>query len=296
MAAQIDISVVVVSYQITRELPRTLLSLARPYQTAARSLRYEVIVVDNGSDPRPQMGDFAGLDLDLRILRCGTYSASPVFALNEGLAMARGALIGAWIDGARLASPGLLSAVQQAAQGLECPVLAPLNWQIGPQRQHESAAKGYDQTVEDRLLADIGWPETPYALFGASTCETVPHPTGPLLESNALFLRRESWDALGGYDTAFDEAGGGAANPDMLLRAHGLPGAQLVRIIDEGTFHQFHGGLTTAETRAAAAQFQLASRKYFTLRGKPIRQIREPGIIYRHQARNLEEYDHASLG
>ncbi len=264
---------------MTRELPRTLLSLSRPYQRIDPDLKYEVIVVDNGSSPPPDAKDFADLELNLTLLQPEIVRSSPVFALNEGLARARADLIGAWIDGARLASPGLLASVYAAAKGLECPVIAPLNWHLGPQRQHLSAAMGYDQTAEDQILAQTGWPETPYGLFAASTCET-PDPMGPLLESNALFLRRAAWDALHGYDTAFDEAGGGVANPDMLIRACALPDARLIRIADEGTFHQYHGGVTTTDSIQAALALQQSSRKYYRLRGRPLQPVRKASVLF----------------
>jgi len=287
-----DLSIVIVSYRMARELPRTLLSLARPYQRLAPGLRHEVIVIDNGTDPAPTAADFAGLDLDLTVRRASLCHPSPVFALNEGLALARGALIGAWIDGARLASPGLLAAVHTAAEGRDCPVIAPLNWQIGPQRQCFASSTGYDQTVEDRILAETGWPKTPYRLFAASTCEGGAEPGSPLLESNALFLRRAAWDRLGGFDTAFDEPGGGAANPDALIRACALPGAELVRLLDEGTFHQFHGGVSTSDLRQAALVVQQASRVYYRLRGEPLRPVRIPGVQMRTRPTQMEENGH----
>ena len=46
------VSVVVVTYDMARELPRTLQSLAVPYQRDIGADDYEVIVVDNGS-PEP---------------------------------------------------------------------------------------------------------------------------------------------------------------------------------------------------------------------------------------------------
>jgi glycosyltransferase involved in cell wall biosynthesis len=279
-----DLSIVIVSYQMQRELPRTLVSLARPYQTIDRSVTYEVIVVDNGSVSPPQPDQFKHLDLELSVISCGTKSGSPVFAMNEGLALARGAFVGAWIDGARLASPGLLSAVHEACQMSRCPVVAPLNWHLGPHRHHLAQANGYDQKAEDALLSEIGWPRNASSLFERSTCETVPYPDGPLMESNSLFLSRSAWLQLGGFDAAFDETGGGLANPDALFRAVQLPDARLIRIADEGTFHQYHGGVTTSESHAAAYELQRASRKYMRLRGHPVRQLRDAGTIYWHNA------------
>ena len=43
------VSIVVVSYDMERELPRTLHTLSAPYQVGLESDAVEVIVVDNGS-------------------------------------------------------------------------------------------------------------------------------------------------------------------------------------------------------------------------------------------------------
>ena len=48
----LSLSVVVVAYDMARELPRTLRSLSTPYQRDLESADYEVVVVDNGS-PEP---------------------------------------------------------------------------------------------------------------------------------------------------------------------------------------------------------------------------------------------------
>ncbi len=47
----VDLSVIVVFYNMAREAPRTLRSLSRSYQQGIDDLSYEVIVVDNGSSP-----------------------------------------------------------------------------------------------------------------------------------------------------------------------------------------------------------------------------------------------------
>lgn len=50
------LSLVVVVYDMTREAPRTLRSLATPYQRGISPQDYEVIVMDNGS-PQPLGAD-----------------------------------------------------------------------------------------------------------------------------------------------------------------------------------------------------------------------------------------------
>ena len=52
------LSVVVVAYDMARELPRTLTSLSPQYQQLIAADEYEVIVVDNGS---PEAVDLAAM-------------------------------------------------------------------------------------------------------------------------------------------------------------------------------------------------------------------------------------------
>lgn len=272
-------SLVVISYEMARELPRTLLSLSPSYQGLDAG-RYEIILVDNASRVPPRVEDFTQLGADLKVLRCTEPTHSPVNAINEGLALAKGDLVGVWIDGARMASPGLVRACMAAAALHPRPVVATLNYQLGPGMQRISSAQGYDQAVEDKLLAGIAWPHDGYRLFDIATAEMRGGPASPMLESNALFLPRALWDALGGYDPAFDEPGGSVVNPDTLIRAVALPDTQLIRILGEGTFHQIHGGLSTSTQERAMNMLKEGSRSYFRLRGKPLAHVRERGWLY----------------
>lgn len=274
------VSLVVISHNMARELPRTLVSLVPPYQRNCDGDSIEIIVVDNGSDVAPSADVFDGLDARFSLLRQPEATVSPVAAVNAGLRAATGPLIGVWIDGARLASPGLIDACLRASRLHPRPVLATLNYQLGSSLQYDSARHGYDQAAEDRLLSGIDWPHDGYRLFDIATSEMRGGPAGPMLESNALFLPKAMWDELEGYDAVFVEPGGGAANIDTFLRACALPGAQLIRILGEGTFHQFHGGVSTSTPESARAALHLGSRNYLRRRGRPIRVTRETGWLF----------------
>src|SRR3954454_18577393 len=92
------ISVVVVVYNIPREAPRTLLSLSASYQRDIDPDDYEVIVVDNGSNPALYAEAVAAYGGTFRLLRVDPAPPSPAHAVNRGLAAARGSVIGVMID------------------------------------------------------------------------------------------------------------------------------------------------------------------------------------------------------
>lgn len=275
-----EISIVVISYDMAREIPRTLLSLSPPYQAACPRGRHEILLIDNGSPVPPGPGDLPALDVDLTLHRWPDPTPSPVPALNFGLEQARAEVIGAWIDGARLASPGLVDACARAARLHPRAVVVTENRHLGPARHPLSAREGYDKASEDALLASVSWETNGYGLFGISTSVDGAARGEPMLESNAIFMHRDLWRELGGFDPAFDSPGGGAVNPDLLIRACALPGAQLVRVVGEATFHQMHGGVTSSDPDTVQHVLIACSREYFRIRRKPLRPVREPGWLF----------------
>ena len=269
-----SISIVVAAYNMSRELPRTIFSLSPCMQRGKIDpSSYEVIVVDNGSELPVDPGPWDKWGIQARVIRIDTHEArrSPVGALNRGIQDARGYLVGVMIDGARIASPGILAGVAQAAQLAPRFIAVTLGFHLGPKVQSESVLEGYDTDAEDTLLAESGWTDDGYRLFSISTF-SVSSRNGwfrPISESNALFMPRELWSELGGFDEGFQSPGGGFANLDLLSRAVNLPKVTVVTLLGEGTFHQVHGGVAT--NRSNDDLMAAFNAEYRGLRGRPYR-------------------------
>jgi hypothetical protein len=245
------VTVVVVVFNIPREAPRTLFSLSADYQRDIDPADYEVLVVDNGSFPPFDPAAFGHLRGNFRLIRIDNAPPSPAHAVNRGLAEARGEIIGVLIDGARLVTPGLLHFARLGASSHPRAVVASLGWYLGGDVQGMSQTAGYTQAKEDALLSAVDWPADGYRLFEIGTIDesSIDGWMTPISETNTLFMRREMWDAVHGMDEAFDVPGGGLVNLDTYRRALQLDAAEPVILLGEGSFHQFHGGISTNAIR-----------------------------------------------
>ncbi len=108
------LSIVVVCYNMQRELPRTLASLQRDYQRDVDALDYEVIVIDNGSVEPMSPGQIADHGPEFSYVYLENPPPSPAFALNRGVELATGDIVCLMVDGATLLSPGVLDRVRRS--------------------------------------------------------------------------------------------------------------------------------------------------------------------------------------
>lgn len=264
------LSVVVVAYNIPRELPRTLLSLATPYQQDVTTDDYEVIVVDNGSSPAVGEGLVADYGPNFRLLRIDDALPSPAAAVNRGIREARGDNIGVMIDGARIVTPGLVHFARIGLGMAPTAVVAAPGWYLGSDTQVNARSNGYTKAIEDSLLQSIRWPEDGYRLFEIGTMDesSVDPWFTPISEANALFMSRESWQVIGGMDERFTYPGGGLVNIDTLERAMEMPRAKLILTLGEATFHQLHGGVATNASVEQPKHWLLWKAERDALRGR----------------------------
>lgn len=284
------LSLIVIVYDMGREAPRTLRSLGTPYQMGISADDYEVIVMDNGSSTPLGEAVVRACGPQFRYHYIKDAAKSPAAAINQGVAMSRGKYVGICIDGARIASPGLLAKALQAFELYKDPIVATLGWHLGPELQQKSVLNGYDKAEEDRLLASIRWPEDGYRLFEISVLAASSYKgySAAPSESNALFLRRSTYQVLGGYDPAFDLPGGGLLNLDFFIRCLERAQSPYVMLQGEGTFHQIHGGASTSATKQEGNRFQEWAAQYQRIRGKPWRHP-ERDALYLGRTRGDED-------
>jgi hypothetical protein len=269
VSQRLPMSIIVAAYNMARELPRTLLSLSPNMQRDIEAQDYEIIVVDNGSTQWWDEFSCRNFLPKLKIQRQPHSTLSPVNAINRAIASANGELIGVWIDGARLASPGILQLTRKASQIHKRSVIGTLGFHLGPDAQQRSSQQGYNQAQEDALLQKIKWEKNGYRLFDIASFagSTKDGWFMPIGETNSLFLNKNMWQELDGYDERFQMPGGGLANLDVWRRACLAKNVQVIILLGEGTFHQIHTNAATTNT--AQNMYLLFDEEYRTIRGEP---------------------------
>jgi len=279
------LSIVVVAFDMARELPRTIRSLLPPYQTGLDATDLQIIIADNGSTHPVRREDFPP-DADITVIRVEDGGVSPCRAVNRAAALATADHIAVMVDGARMASPGLLATTLQAARIDPRAFVATLGLHLGPKVQQISTAEGYDRDVEDGLLQAIAWPADGHRLFEISALGES-YAGGAAVappETTFFVMDRRRFVDIGGFDERFVSLGGGLANFDLLDRALADPGAPLIMLVGEATFHQLHFGATTQEggvrrpvTPEGRSLGEVYAEEFHAIRGRPwVRSDRRP--------------------
>ncbi|HQQ62908.1 MAG TPA: glycosyltransferase family A protein [Pseudomonadales bacterium] len=244
---KLRLSIVVMVYKMPEQAKKTLYSLSTAYQHGVSADEYEIIVVENPSSKMLGKEDAEKWGPNFRYFAYPETGTSPVPAMNFGATHARGRMVGVMIDGARMVSPGVVNYIIAAERLHPNAIVAVPGYHLGDKVQQEAMLEGYDESYEQAMLDRIKWPQDGYRLFEVA-CLSGTSQSGyfkPLGESNVLAMPRPIWDKLGGFDPGFTETGGGQCNLDLHKRAVELPETVLVTLIGEGSFHQFHGGITT---------------------------------------------------
>ncbi|MFI8746539.1 glycosyltransferase [Pseudomonas sp. NPDC077186] len=246
------LSIVVIVYRMPDQAEKTLLSLSPEYQHGVQERDYEVIVVENHSDRLLGCERAMRHAGNVRYFHRQETQRTPVHAINFGAAQARGSHVAIMIDGARMLSPGVVRLAMDAFRlEPEAAVSAP-GYHLGHKLQQVAVNEGYDEVAEAELLKSIDWPQDGYRLFDiavlSGSCQGGFFQSN--YESNFIAMSMRKWKALGGVDSRYDDFGGGNANLDLYKRLLEFPGTPFYMLFGEGSFHQFHGGVTTGTRKA----------------------------------------------
>lgn len=263
-----EISVVIVVHDMPQQALNTLRSFAVDYPRHVSQDDYEVIVVENESPNL--LGEQAALSTggNVRYMLRPNDGHSPVPSLIEGIAAARGQYLGIVIDGARMVTPRVLHYARTAFRITADAVVNVPGYHLGLAEQHRNPE--HDEQTERRILKHIDWTTDGYRLFEASVFFRGRHQHGfllPLMESNCVFVSRYAYDLIGGVERRFDMPGGGMVNLDLYKRLVERPGARLFVTPGEGTFHQYHGGVTTKADERREAMLDEFRAQYQQIRG-----------------------------
>ena len=275
------ISFVVVVHAMPEQARRTLHSLGVDYQRGVGREDYEVILVENNS--ARVLGESAAGDCnaDVKYFLREETGSSPVPALNFGIQQARGTHIACMIDGARLLSPGVINYMMTGVQLAGRAVVAVPGYHLGHKLQQDAVADGYDELVEAGLMNTINWPEDGYRLFEIA-CFSGTCAGGyfkPIGESNCICVPRDLMLEVGGFEARFTETGGGQVNLDFYKRVVELKDTLLVVLPGEGSFHQFHGGVTTGRSPQRRQDIMAAHfAQYREIRGGPYEPPRKRAV------------------
>ncbi|TXH91690.1 MAG: glycosyltransferase family 2 protein [Pseudomonas sp.] len=246
------LSIVVIVYKMPDQAEKTLLSLSPAYQQGVREKDYEVIVVENHSDRLLGAARACQHASNVRYYHRQESQRSPVNAINFGAAQARGHYVAIMIDGARMLSPGVVRLTLSAFQADPQAAVSAPGYHIGHKLQQVAVNEGYDELAEAELLKSISWPQDGYRLFDiavlSGSCQGGFFQAN--YESNFIAMPTKKWKALGGVDTRYNDFGGGNANLDLYKRLLESPGTAFYMLFGEGSFHQFHGGVTTGTRKA----------------------------------------------
>jgi len=249
-AHAVKLSVLVIAYKMPRQVLNTIYSLSAAHQKNACESDYEIIVIENESTNNIDEQALLTLGNNIRYFRRIEASASPCRAVNFGLQQCRGKSIGLMIDGARMVTPRVIEYALLAQHADADSLLAIPGYNLGPLEHQYHLDIGYNENVEQQLLAHANWKHNGYRLFDIANISGA-NDKGifhPLLECNCMFSSARNFERIAGANEEFDLPGGGSINLHMFRQLGMLKQAQLYFVAPgEGSFHQFHGGITTQQ-------------------------------------------------
>ncbi|MCB1615744.1 MAG: glycosyltransferase [Pseudomonadales bacterium] len=276
------LSIIVIVYKMPRQAMNTLLSLALPYQKNVNPEEYEVIVIENSSEQNLNADTVTALGPQFRYFLREESGVSPVPAVNFGFEQCQGEFIGLIIDGARMVTPRVLEYAMLGYKITRQAIVMVPGYHLGEEDQKFHLTTGHSAQKEIEKLEELDWQENGYRLFNFAAWSSS-NQRGyfqPMQECNCLFASKDNFDLIGRADERFDQAGGGSINLHIYRSLGMLPESQLFILPGEGSFHQFHGGVTTTEIENREALLKAFDQRLEEIWGGSFKALtREPMLL-----------------
>lgn len=268
------LSIIINFYNNRREAMNSLHALTRGYQRDANAIDFEVIAIDNGSTQPLTEAEVRAFGPEFHYRFVQTDSVSPAAAINAACRDARGDQLVIIIDGAHLLSPGIYALAERAFVQFATPFLATVSFHLGPKQQNQSVLEGYNQQIEDDLLARSGWKENGYRLYNVAGSFADPGMGwfGCAFEAGCFAMRKQDYLSLGGFDERFVSRGGGLVALDFFQRSLAREAGEYVMLLGEGSFHQFHGGVASNAPKKEHPWAEF-NAEYTRIRGKTFARV-----------------------
>jgi glycosyltransferase involved in cell wall biosynthesis len=252
------ISIILIAYRMSEQLQRTLLTLAPEYQRGVSADEYEVVLVENSSTDNLPAATVAQLPDNFRYFLREEPGHSPVPAINIAFSECRGTFIGLVMDGARMLSPGCIRTALDAFAITTDALVAVPGYHLGEQEQHLHETDAEALVEEQALLNSIDWRGDGYELFSIATFSGANRRgyLHPIMECNCVFASAANFRRIGYADPQFTMPGGGSINLHIYRSLGMLPGTRVFVLPGEGSFHQYHGGVTTSSYADRQAEIE----------------------------------------
>ena len=269
------LDIVVCAYNMRIELLNTIHSMLPPYQEGVSIDQYNIVIIDNGSTDGTSASDFESISPNIRFLNYIERSRSPAPAINWVIENHTSAeYLSICIDGARIFSPNLLRKTFEVIELIPNSFIYTLGYHIGEKTHMILSEEGYSISEAREFLSSLDWRRNANLLRQSSVLAGSSRGGyfSDVTESNAFCLRRSDVLRIGAYNEGFISPGGGLCNLEIFARLVRDAETVNVCLLEEGTYHQFHGGAATGKKvvqSVFAEEYEKIMRKKYVKEAYP---------------------------
>lgn len=244
------LDIVICTFNMRLELANTLQSMLPPYQKEVSIESFNILIVDNGSVDGTTSAEFESMSPNIRFYTYPETTRSPAQAINwviDNFSTAKYLMI--CIDGARLFSPLIIKKSMEVVDFIPNSFIYTLGYHIGSKTHMVLSDEGYTISEARNFLNSIDWKKNSAVLKNNSVLAGSSRGGyfSDVTESNAFCIRRSDIDRIGAYHEGFLSPGGGLCNLEIFERLVMDSATINVCLLEEGTYHQYHGGAATAK-------------------------------------------------